>query len=66
MLFVACFLRIYQLLDLAKCEVFWPAGDSTFMEIPVAVCRVGIISEGVELLGCPFWGSLDFHTEYFD
>ena len=40
-------------LNLAKCEIFWPSRDSTFPDFPVAVCRVGIISGGVELLGCP-------------
>ena len=43
-------------LNLAKCEISWPSGDSTFPEFPVAVRRVGIISGGVELLGCPLWG----------
>ena len=55
-----------QHLNFTKCEVFWPLGDSTFPEFPVAVCRVGIISRGIELLGCPLWSSLDFYTECFD
>ena len=46
-------------LNLAKCEVFWPSGDTTFPEFPVAVRRVGVISGGVELLGCPLWSRLD-------
>jgi len=46
-------------LNLVKCEIFWSSGDFTFPEFLVAVCRVGIISGGVELLGCPLWGSLD-------
>ena len=53
-------------LNLAKCEIFWPSGDSTFPEFPVAVRRVGIISGGVELLGCPLWGSLNFYSDCFD
>ena len=40
----------------AKCEVFWPTGDSTFPKIPATVHRVGVISRGAELLGCPLWG----------
>ena len=43
-------------LNLAKCEIFWPSGDSIFPEFPVAVRRVSIISGGVKLLGCPVWG----------
>ena len=54
------------LLNLAKCEIFWPSGDSTFPEFPVAVHRVGIISRGVELLGCTLEGSLDFYSDCFD
>ena len=32
----------------------------------MAVCRVGIISGGVELLGCPIWRSLDFFSDCFN
>ena len=53
-------------LNLAKYEIFWPSGDSTFPEFPVAVRRVGIISGGVELLGCPLWGTLNFYSDCFD
>ena len=42
-----------QHLNLAKCEVFWPSGGTTYPEFTVAVRRVGVISGGVELLGCP-------------
>jgi len=45
-------------LNLSKCEVFWPSGDS-FPEFPTNIKRV---SDGLELLGSPIWGT----TAYFD
>ena len=40
-------------LNLAKYEIFWPSGDS---KVSCGyLYRVGIISGGVELLGCPLW-----------
>ena len=53
-------------LNLAKCEIFWPSGDSIFPEFSMAVCRVGIISGGVELLGFPLWRTLNFFSDCFD
>jgi len=32
----------------------------------MAIRREGVISGGVELLGFPLWGGLDFFSEYFD
>ena len=49
-------------LNLKKCEVFWPSGDSTFPDFPPEVCRPLQSSNGVELLGAPIFGS----SEYFD
>ena len=40
-------------LNLKKCEVFWPSGDSTFPDFPPEVCRPLQSSNGVELLGAP-------------
>ena len=45
-------------LNLKKCEVFWPSGDSAFQEFPPEICRSLQTTNGVELLGGPiFWKS---------
>jgi len=49
MVFLKCFVIVFSAFgNLAKC---WSSGDSTFPKFPVVVCRMGIISDGVELLG---------------
>ena len=50
------------ILNLKKCEVFWPSGDSAFQEFPPEICRPLQTANGVELLGGPISGS----PEYFD
>ena len=47
-------------LNLSKCELFWPSGDS-FPEFPKGIKRV---SEGLELLGSPIWGTSKFFDQY--
>ena len=49
-------------LNLKKCEIFWPSGDPTFQDFPPEICHPLQISNGVELLGAPIFGS----PEYFD
>ncbi|XP_062519145.1 uncharacterized protein LOC134194239 [Corticium candelabrum] len=48
--------------NLSKCEVFWPSGDRTHPEFPPEVHR---LSDGMELLGSPVFGSSDFFTNCF-
>ena len=43
--------------NLNKCELYWPSGDQAFPLFPSQVRR---LSEGVELLGSPVHGSVDF------
>ena len=43
--------------NLDKCEVFWPSSDQTFPELPAQVRR---LSDGVELLGSPVYGTDEF------
>jgi len=45
-------------LNLSKCEIFWPSGDS-FPEFPTSIKR---ISEALELLGSPIRGTTTFLT----
>ena len=57
-------------LNLNKCEVFWPSGDPTFQNFSPEVCRTLQVSDVVELLGAPIFGSAqyfdDFTTALFD
>ena len=41
---------------------FWPSRDSTFQNFPPEVCRTLQVSDGVELLGAPIFGNV----QYFD
>ena len=43
-------------LNLSKCELFWPSGDP-FPEVPT---NINHVNKGLELLGCPIWGTKDF------
>jgi len=47
-------------LNLSKCELFWPSGDS-FPEFPTNIKRM---SEGLELLGSPIWGKKEFFDQF--
>ena len=47
-------------LNLSKCELFWPSGDS-FPEFPTSINRAG---EGLELLGSPIWGTDNFFDQF--
>jgi len=47
-------------LNLSKCELFWPSGDS-FPEFPTNINRA---SEGLELLGSPIWGTDNFFDQF--
>ena len=44
-------------LNLKKCEIFWPSGDTVFQDFPPEICRPLQISNGVDLLGAPIFGS---------
>jgi len=44
-------------LNLSKCELFWPSGDS----FPDFINRA---SEGLELLGSPIWGTDNFFDQF--
>jgi len=47
-------------LNLSKCELFWPSGDS-FPEFPTNINRA---SEGLELLGSPIWVTDNFFDQF--
>ena len=49
-------------LNLKKCEIFWHSGDTVFQDFPPEVCHPLQISNGVDLLRAPIFGS----SEYFD
>ena len=53
------------LLNLQKCEVFWPSGDPSFPEFPDGVQRAQDISGGAELLGSPVFGPDSFFDDSF-
>ena len=53
------------LLNLQKCEVFWPSGDPSFPEFPDSVQRVQDISGGADLLGSPVFGPDSFSDDSF-
>jgi len=46
-------------LNLSKCELFWPSGDS-FPNFPTDIKRV----KNLELLGSPLWGDDAFFSEF--
>jgi len=48
-------------LNLSKCELFWPTGDS-FPEFPTNINRA---SEGLELLGSPFGEQKPFSISFY-
>ena len=52
------------ILNLKKCEVFWPSGDSAFGDFPPDVCRPLQVSDGVELLGAPIFGSDQYYEDF--
>ena len=45
------------ILNLNKCEVYWPSGDQDFTEFPPEVIR---LVDGISLLGSPIWDSLEY------
>ena len=47
-------------LNAAKCKVFWPSGDQSFLEISSDVQRVDANKDGAEFLGSPVCGSKEF------
>ena len=47
-------------LNTAKCEVFWPSGDQSFLEFPDGVQRVNANKDGAEFLGSPVCCSKEF------
>ena len=47
-------------LNLSKCELFWPTGDS----FPEFLTTIKSVSEGLELLGSPTWGTITFFDKY--
>ena len=57
--------KIWSLLELKKCEVFWPTGNQTFPEFPPEVQRVAEQEEGIELLGSPIYGNEEFFESAF-
>ena len=48
------------LVNVDKCEVFWPSGDQTFPEFPSEIKRVYQSEGGATLLGSPVYGKDDF------
>ena len=46
-------------MNLSKCELFWPSGDS-FPEFSSDIKRVS----GLELLGSPLWGDDSFFKDF--
>lgn len=47
------------LLNLSKCELYWPSGNTQFPEFPPEITR---LKEGVSLLGSPLWGAPSFFS----
>ena len=47
-------------INLSKCELYWPSGDSSFPEFPHAIKQINPESSGLELLGSPVWGPPTF------
>ena len=52
------------LLNMNKCEVFWPTGDASFPEFPAEIQRIQNSAEGLELLGSPVYGSDRFFDTF--
>ena len=52
------------LLNMNKCEVFWPTGDASFPEFPAEIQRIQNSAEGLELLGSPVYGSDKFFDTF--
>ena len=48
------------LVNVDKCEVFWPSGDQTFPEFPSEIKRVYQSEGGATPLGSPVYGKDDF------
>ena len=48
-------------LNLEKCEVFWPSGDSSFPDFPTEISRV---KNGVSLLESPVWGRTGYTIDF--
>ena len=46
--------------NLAKCEVFWPSGHQDFPELPCEIKQISEDDVGLELLGSPVVGTEDF------
>ena len=53
-------------INLKMCEVFWPSGDPSFPTFPKEVGRPLQISDNVELLGSPIFGSPKFFNNFAD
>ena len=51
-------------LKLKKCEVFCPSGDSAFSDFPPEVCCPLQVSDGVELLVAPIFGSDQYYGDF--
>ena len=51
-------------LNLKKYEVFWLSGGSAFHDFPPEVCRPLQVSDGVELLGAPIFGSDQYFNDF--
>ena len=48
------------LLNISKCDVFWPTGDTSFPEFPAEIQRIQNSAERLELLGSSVYGSDKF------
>ena len=62
-LFWECGPSFVLTLNLKKCEVFWPSGDSAFGDFPPEVGHPLQVSDGVELLGAPIFGGDQYYGD---
>ena len=51
-------------INLSKCELYWPSGDSSFPNFHPTIKRINPKNSGLELLGSPIWGPPQFYDAF--
>ena len=51
-------------INLSKCELYWPSGDSSFPNFHPAIKCINPKNSGLELLGSPIWGPPQFYDAF--
>ena len=51
-------------INVSKCELYWPSGDSSFPNFHPAIKRISPKNSGFELLGSPIWGPPQFYDAF--